>query len=128
MPITYTLDSQRKLIRTRCVGETTLAEVIGHFDELQAVLVGGERLDVLLDLSEVTSPPETSQLRAVSDRIEAMGVNVFGACAIVASADVMYGMSRVFGAVSWPHFERIEVFRDLQAAEAALANSRPLKT
>lgn len=44
-----------------------------HFDELEASPGRTERLDVLLDLTGVTSLPDTQQLRAVADRIERVG-------------------------------------------------------
>ena len=35
MPVTYVIDAQQKLIRTKCIGNVTLPEVIGHFRELE---------------------------------------------------------------------------------------------
>ncbi len=35
MPVTYAIDAQERVIRTWCVGRVTLAEVVGHFRELE---------------------------------------------------------------------------------------------
>ena len=66
-------------------------------------------------------------LRVVAARIENMGTNVFGVCAVAANSDAMFGTSRMFGAFSGRYFQRVEVFRSVRDAEAALnvaANAR----
>jgi hypothetical protein len=44
----------------------TFAEVVDHFRELERDPQCSERLDVLLDLSEVSSLPEATQIRDIS--------------------------------------------------------------
>ncbi len=66
MPVTYTIDTKEKIIRTRCEGMLTLAEVVEHFRELDRDPECTDRLDVLLDVSEVNSLPNASQIRAAS--------------------------------------------------------------
>ena len=66
MPVHYEIDEARSLIRTRCTGYVTLSEVLDHFHRLEAQAISPLRLDVILDLSEITSLPTSDQLRTVS--------------------------------------------------------------
>ena len=36
MPVTYEIHLRERLLRTRCVGEVTFAEVVAHFEELRS--------------------------------------------------------------------------------------------
>lgn len=118
MPITYEIDRTRGVIRTRCIGATTHAEVTGHFRTLHSDPDLPEHLNVLLDLSELTSAPERDQLRAVASEVKELRDRVqWGAIAIVAESDLLFGMSRVFGIFSEGHFAQIGVFRGPAEAE-----------
>src|SRR5262245_30262204 len=97
MPVTYVIDSSRKLIRTKCFGDATLPDVTDHFRQLVCDPECPEYLDVLLDLSEETSLPSTSELVAVAYEIKRVRQKVrFGMCAVVAHRDALYGMLRIF--------------------------------
>jgi hypothetical protein len=118
MPVTYQLDRDAGFIETRCFGALTLQEVMGHFRELEADGSLPKRLDVLLDLDDVTVPPETAQLREVTRAIDRLRARVeWGSCAIVAAPDVMFGMSRMFEVFTEALFARTSVFRTRQEAE-----------
>lgn len=124
MPIAYEIDAGRPLVRTRCRGDVTLGEVFEHFAALRADPHVPARFDVLLDLSELTSVPESEQLRAVAGQADGLGGRErLGACAIVASVDVLFGMSRMFEVFAEPFFGATCVFRELAAAEAWLASA-----
>jgi hypothetical protein len=121
MPVTYEIDQARRLIHTRCVGDVTLNEVIEHFDVLAGDPACPDRLDVLLDLSEQMTLPASSQLRLVTRKIEDVSSRVrFGRCAIVATTDAMYGMTRVFGALTEGQFAAVRVFRNIDEARTWL--------
>jgi len=125
MPVTYTIDTKERLIRTRCTGMVTFAEVVEHFRELARDPECAERLDVSLDLSEVNSLPDASQIRAVSLELKNIQRNVrFGACAIVASRDALFGMLRMFEVMVQDYFRAIRVFRASAEAEAWLVSQR----
>ena len=125
MPVTYVIDKQRKFIHTRCVGVTTFDEVIGHFDKLSMDPDCPDQLDVLLDLSEMTSIPESEQLRAVSKKIkETKSVVQFGCCAVVAIQEILFGMSRVFEVYTASHFSAVRVFKNIDEARYWLAKER----
>lgn len=117
MPVTYEIDGQRRLIRTRCVGATTLEEVLAHFDTLQRDLRRPEHLDVILDLSAQISLPEADQLRVVAARITDVHDIKFGKLAVVVDRDSMFGMARMFEVFVESHFTASRVFRDGNEAE-----------
>jgi hypothetical protein len=123
MPVTYRIDKARGIIRTRCVGAVTFDEVIGHFRELEHALECAERLDVLLDLSELASLPHAHQLRAVGQEIGRIGDRIrFDHCAIVARTDVVFGMMRMFEVFAAERFRSIGVFREEGEAETWLTS------
>jgi stage II sporulation SpoAA-like protein len=117
MPITYEIDSTRNLIRTTCFGHVRLPDVMAHFDALQRDPNRPDRLDVLLDLRGMTTPPEAPQLQAVADRVSLVEGLVFGACAIVTNKESMFGMARMFEVLARAHFAAIRSFRDVAEAE-----------
>jgi hypothetical protein len=123
MPITYSIDKSRKFISTRCAGDVTLAEVLDHFRVLERDPECPDRLDVLLDLRDMTSLPTTADLRRVGDQIGRVKYRVkFGACAVVAPSDLLFGVSRMFEAFSEQHFGAMHVSRDCEGAQAWLAS------
>jgi hypothetical protein len=125
MPVTYRLDSGKGVIETRCAGAVTLDEVLRHFRDLEGDPALPARLDVLLDLEQLTSVPESGQLRRVTLEMERLKEQLrFGACAIVASRDVLFGMSRMFEVFASDLFALTHVFRKREEAERWLAGAR----
>jgi hypothetical protein len=123
MPITYEID--RALIRTRCVGDVTLIEVLEHFRTLERDLNRPDRLDVFLDMREMTSSPSAAEIRAASGGVASVqGTVAFGVCAVVAQRDALFGLSRMFGVFVEPFFRVIRVFRIATEAEAWLQEQR----
>jgi hypothetical protein len=125
MPVTYEFDRALALVRTRCTGDVTFAEVLEHFRELGRDASLPARLDVLLDLTGMRSIPESDQLRSVAGEVERLRERVgWGCCAIVASRDVLFGMSRMFQVFAEEHFAESNVFRGCEEAERWLASLR----
>jgi len=121
MPVTYELDLQRGLIRTRCTGPVVFAEVLEHFKALEADPACPDRLDVLLDLSGIINLPSAGQVKAVAAETNRLLSRVhWGRCAIVAPSDVIYGVSRMFEMISEAYFSGLRVFRSYDEAEAWL--------
>jgi hypothetical protein len=121
MPVTYEIDKKRGIIRTRCVGDVTFEEVLGHFRTLVSDPDCPERLDVLLDLSAQTILPNSGQLRGVSQEIAKVRDRVrFDACAIVAPSDALFGLIRMFEVFAEGQFRATRVFRAVEEAEAWL--------
>lgn len=127
MPVTYRIDKTKKIIYTTCVGDVTPDEVFDHFRVLVQDPDCPDRLNVMLDLSESASVPESHQLREVVDQIESIRHKVrFGVCAIVASRDVLFGMSRMFQVFAEKWFREIRVCRARDEAEAWLVSRSSL--
>jgi hypothetical protein len=125
MPITYHIKKQEELIHTRCGGDVSFQEVLDHFTRLEQDPHRPQRLDVLLDLRDVTSTPTINQLQAVSAQIGRTRQSVdFGFCAIVVSQDLLFGLARMFEAFVEGKFTETRVFRSASGAEAWLASSR----
>jgi len=121
MPVTYQIDKANNIIRTKCIGPVTIEEVIDHFRVLERDPDCPERLDVLLDLSEQTSIPRKENLEEVTREISRIRGSVrFGACAIVACTDALYGMLRMFEVFAERCFRESYVFRTTAEAEAWL--------
>lgn len=118
MPIDYEIDAARSLVRTRCTGETTLAEVLEHFSELRADPELPKRISVLLDLTGIATAPERDQLRAIVSEIKQLGGSLrWGVMAIVARTDLVFGMSRILGVFVEDAFSNTGVFRQVREAE-----------
>jgi hypothetical protein len=125
MPILFQIEHSKALIRTKCVGNVTLEEVLAHFDELASTPNCPPMLDVLLDFSELESVPGSGDLMAVADRMRRVASRVkFGACAIVAKSDVIFGIARMYTVYAEPHFRTTRVFREFLQAEFWLQSAR----
>jgi len=125
MPVTYRIDADRKIIRTQCIGPVTLLEVIDHFRQLRQDLSKPDRLDVLLDLTETTSLPAGHQLYQVSQEVGNVRKQLqFGACAIVANRDALFGMMRMFEVIVEEYFDATRVFRSVDEAETWLSGQQ----
>ena len=121
MPITYKIDQGKRLIHTRCIGDVKAKEVSEHFRELDRDPCRPDRLNVLLDLTEMTSLPETQELRGVNyDLQQVRGSLQFGACAIVTCNDALFGMMRMFQVLAQEYFEVTRVFETIREAQAWL--------
>ena len=122
MPVHYEIDRIRRVIRTKCVQNVTLPEVIHHFHELEQNPDCPDQLDVVLDWSEMTSLPSSDQLRAVSREIGRIRDHVrFGRCAIVVGSEAVYGTAMVFEVFAARGFRATKIFRRVGDAEAWLA-------
>jgi hypothetical protein len=127
VPITYQIDTDKRTIRTKAVGDVTLQEVIDHFRTLEQDPQCPERTDVLLDLSEVNSLPEPAQLSSVVKELGRMRAKVrFDACAIVASGNALFGMMRMFEVLAEEFFRVTRTFRIAAEAEAWLVSQKSL--
>ena len=125
MPVGYRIDRDAGLIRTRCSGFVTLEEVLDHFRRLAEDPDCPEKLDVLLDLRDITSLPSIAQLASVAQAIATVRSRVrFGSCAIVATSDAWYGTAKIFEVAAARGFDASGVFRGPNEAEAWLEKRR----
>ena len=68
--VTYEIDTNKRTVRTKCIGLVTMHEVIDHFRTLQQGLDCPDVLDVFLNLREVDSLPEIWQISAVINEVK----------------------------------------------------------
>jgi hypothetical protein len=123
MAVTYKIDASQKIIRTECSGAVSLAEVIAHFRELGEDPACYGKLDVLLDVSGMDTLPQGRQFGAINSAISRIRQKIqFGACAIVATRDALFGMMRMFEVLAGDYFRAVRVFRTFDEAEAWLAS------
>jgi hypothetical protein len=125
MPVSYELDPRSGVVRLRFGRGATLVKTI----EVLHALANDPRLpatlDVLVDLRESPPLPESAQLRTLAGELRRFGPALrWGACALVASSDSHYGMSRMFAVYAESAFEAVQVFRELAEAEAWLSANR----
>jgi len=126
VPIIYKIDTCQRTIRTTCSGHLTLQEVVEHFQELYADPSCPNQPLVFLDLREVKSLPESRQLSTVVGAMKKIRHRIqFDACAILASRDALFGMMRIFEAISEEVFRVTCTFRDAEQAEEWLEAQRP---
>jgi len=100
-------------------------EVSQHFWALEGEARLPDPLDVLLDLSAIRSVPDAEQIQLIAAEIARLLAKIhWGVCAVVATSDLVFGVSRVLEARAEESFASIQVFRDPAAAEAWLASER----
>ncbi len=125
MSITYQIDADQKLIRTVAAGPITAKEVINHFWALARDAQFPECPDVFLDVSAVVAIPNSQQLSIVTGEMKRIGAKLrFGACAILATRDALFGMMRMFEMMAEEFFRETRTFRDASEAERWLAERR----
>jgi hypothetical protein len=122
MPVAYVIDTTRKLIHINCSGVVTLADVLDHCAKLKNDPACAGHLDVMLDVRESDTLPESKDLRIANSNVASVRGKVeFGRFAIVANRDAMFGMMRMFGIFAEKDFREINVFRGTVEAEVWLA-------
>jgi len=125
MPVHHVIDRERSLIRTTCTGVMNLDEVSQHFRSLESERDLPNPLDVLLDLSDADSVPDAQQIQLIASEVGRLLNKIrWGACAIVATRDLVFGVSRVFEVRTEDYFSATQVFRDAGAAEKWLGVER----
>jgi hypothetical protein len=128
VPVTYQIDAARKLIHTICSRPLTFNDVIEHFRTLKEDPACTGHLDVLLDVSEADTLPDSRQLGPVSAELGAVRAKVeFGMFAIIATHDAMFGMMRMFEVSVGRYFRAVRVFRGSAEAQAWLVSQQSAK-
>ncbi len=126
MTIRYQIDRSIGRITTQAFGEVTIEEALEHFDELSADPCYEPGLDVLLDLVDCKSLPETEKVRFAAGRVTASSSSLrFGRMAIVVPSDVLFGMLRMFHTLSETAFTDAQIFRDRDQALQWLGEPGP---
>jgi hypothetical protein len=125
MPVNYRIDAGRRMICTTCSGNLTLAEVVEHFQTLSEDPDCVGTLDVHLDLTETRTVPQVHEIQSVGYAMSMIRIKArFGACAIIAPNDALFGMMRMFEVFAGEHFRVIRVFRGSTEASAWLVTQQ----
>ncbi len=127
MPVIYTFSADRRTIHTRCAGPVTLQQIVEHFRTLERDPACPSQLDVFLDLREleVASIPHSRDLSGIVLEVKRVENRVrFGACAILAPGEAIFGMMRMFEIMADTRFRTIRIFRDPAEAESWLASEQ----
>jgi hypothetical protein len=118
VPISYQIDKKAGLIRTKCWGKVLIDEIRDHFQTLAKDPKLVDRLDVLLDLRGMTYLPTADEFREASIIMSRVPATLrFGAGAIIAQRDALYGMSRMYSVFAEQFFREISVFRSAPEAQ-----------
>jgi hypothetical protein len=124
MPVLYEIDRERALVRTTCAGDVTFEQVMAHFDALERDPRRGGVMDVMIDVRQITSTPETRQLRQAAERMHAGERPLqYGRCAIIAVAPEHVGMARLFAQFASSRFAASTVVDSIDEAERWLWDS-----
>jgi hypothetical protein len=125
VPIEYEIDQSRRLIRTTCRGEVRFPDVMAHFRMLREHTSLPENPDVLLDFSELETFPDSEHLRSVALEVGSLMPEIqWRNCALVAPADLAFGIGRMFEMATESYFRAVMVFRKREEAEAWLEKGR----
>jgi hypothetical protein len=125
MPVSYAIDAELRCVHTRCAGAVSPEDIAAHLDVLQKDPAAPRPLNVLLDLTELTSLPQAGQILVVAAEVRRAETNIlWGVCAIVAPRDEAFGAARMFERLTARSFERTRSFRDVASARAWLASVR----
>src|SRR5687768_14083050 len=112
------IDVDQRLVRTSLVGAVTVEEVEKHNRDLAGDPRFKPDFKQLVDLTQMTEIlyDSASVTKSAEHHVFAPGARR----ALVAASDATFGMSRMFAIQSERVGQRIEVFRDMNAATAWL--------
>ena len=115
MPITYTIDPDKKLVLSKIWGAATEIEVLEHNRQLSADPMFNPAYQQLADMSDVTEVLVSANTikETARDSFFSPGVRR----AFVARGDGTFGMARMFALHAESLGQVVEVFRDRRAAE-----------
>lgn len=118
MPVSYQLESARRLVRSRAWGVLTDAEIEAHYARLVQDPGFEPNFRQLCDMTEVTRIDATAEmLRRLAQRaIFSPGTQR----AFVAVQDAHYGLTRMFQVFCELEGTRVEIFREIADADAWL--------
>lgn len=119
MPMTSEIDVDRELVLTRLSGEVTVAEVEKHNRDLGTNPRFRPHFKQLVDLTQLAGIPyDAADVRkSAEEHVFAPGARR----ALVAASEAAFGMSRMWAIQSELVGQKIEVFREMEAAKAWLA-------
>lgn len=114
MPITWTIDHDRRMLTAVCQGDVTLHDLEEYLDAV--VVAGSMPYRKLFDGTNGDSTMTDDEMMALGARIRAYhAVGPLGPLAIVVVTQHTHGLARLFGALAAAD-RPIKIFRDMRAA------------
>jgi len=125
MSVSYTIE--KSLLRLTLEGEYAPEDIVRQFlaaiDDPKCPKPAALLVDVTRSASLATRPVE--QIRMIAERLGEFTERIGGRCAVLASSDVNFGLSRLGSVYSEGVGVSTSVFRDLPEALAWLGVTRP---
>ncbi len=119
MPITFSVDHERRRVSTRAEGLLTFADIAAHVDaELQQ---RDPAFDELFDATGAVAEVTAAEVGSLTLRAaEVLRKRPVGATAIVATQPVVFGLARMYATLCEALGVRVGVFRTVPDADAWL--------
>ena len=124
MPLSYRVDSARRLVEVVGHGEVGFDELSAHFRAGAADPAYSAAYDALIDLRGVTAFLNAEEMRRFAAEVPGWLRRMPSRRAIVVSSDLLYGMIRMLEAHTIDAPTEYRVFRDDAAARRWLTDSR----
>jgi hypothetical protein len=120
MPVTYAWD--RALLRMNFLGTYEPEDILREFVTALAEVPGTEKVALLVDTtkSDVLGSRTPGQIRLVAQALAPYAERIGGRCAVVATEDIHFGLSRMGSVYSESVGVETEVFRTEDEALAWL--------
>lgn len=122
MPVSYEL--RDAVLRMSLEGEYEPEDILRTFLAAMADPSCPKRVDFLLDVTRSTSLAKRApgEIQTVAEALGPFDTRIGGRCAVVASDDLQFGLSRMGSAYSGAVGVEVQVFRDPDAALSWLAS------
>ena len=121
MPLTFQVDRENRIVRSRGTGELTTADLLEYFTNTRADPNYEESMGRIMDLREVTQLPSSEDVRSLAAFARSKAPVPDARMAIIAPSDLAFGVSMMFKAFVG-YGERLLVVRDEQEAMAWVTN------
>jgi hypothetical protein len=114
MAITYHIDAQHGIIRSRFEGEITLDQVKEHSLRLRREAAFHPGLKELAEVADIHTQLSAREMLALTAWLRTL--EPFNAIAVVCGDDLSFGMARMFATMMSESCLRVEAFRDREVA------------
>jgi hypothetical protein len=117
MPLTFQVDLENRIVRSRGSGELTSADLLDYFTNTRADPDYDDSMSRVMDLRDVTQLPSSDDVRSLAAFARSKAPVPDARMAIIASSDLAFGVSMMFKAFVG-YGERLLVVRDEREAMA----------
>jgi len=125
MPIRMTIEKDNQLIKTTASGRVTGEQLIAYYRQLRSHPDFRSNLNEIFDTTQIEAMDVTAddihRLSSVTEQFTSRGNPV--KVAIIAPADLPFGLSRMYEMLQSQSINILKVFRERPAAEAWISES-----